>query len=419
MWVLVITVLALLAGVLWPADSNKYALAEAFLAVRDLMYEALKARYTLEAGSIWEANEMRILIRGHYPALFRSMCKSANVHTIGNDAARTIRSLDGGHALLRGTAGTGTSAFMFVMFIEFLKMLRAPATEEAVEVDGVVVFNPAVASIKIQWDGVYGGKPIVLGDALDTHCRVCLFDAGNDEPVERLPASQGQGYFLATASATEHYQAWDSKQLNLRRQYSVLWSVAELLRLIDVLGLSGELSEDQVHDRYAVVGGIPRLILERAASKLLETVKDRVQGITRKMVRMAIKNDAHSRQGLLRTGTGTTSFSMFAMDVKAEGDFDDVQVCHPAPRVKCGIGTRYSVADLHTLAGEVPLAYSRNRVLCAIVTRDVVGSGSRPSGGSEDRSRPHPQRFVRELRSVQVISRRLPRPNNGACARGA
>ena len=147
---LVITVLALLAGVLWPADSNKYALAEAFLAVRDLTYEALKARYTLEAGSIWEANEMRILIRGHYPALFRSMCKSANVHTIGNDAARTIRSLDGGHALLRGTAGTGTSAFMFVMFIEFLKMLRAPANKGVVEVDGVVVFNPAVASIRIQ-----------------------------------------------------------------------------------------------------------------------------------------------------------------------------------------------------------------------------------------------------------------------------
>ena len=322
--------------------------------------------------------------------------------------------------LLRGTAGTGKSTFMFVMFIEFLKMLRAPAHDGVVKIDGVVVFNPAVASILIQWDGVYGGQPIVLGESQDHHRRVCLFDAGNDEPVKRLPAPQGQGYFLATASANpEHYQAWDSKQVNLRRQYSVLWSVAELLRLIDVLGLSGELSEDQVHDRYAVVGGIPRLVLERAASKLLETVKDRVQGITRKMIRMAIKNDAHSRQGLLRTGTGTTSFSMFAMDVKAEGDFDDVQVCHPAPRVKCGIGTRYSVADLHTLAGEVPLAYSRNRVLCAIVTRDVVGSGSRPSGGSEDRSRPHPQRFVRELRSVQVISRRLPRPNNGACARGA
>ena len=409
----------MLGGLLGPALSNKHRLVSAFLDVRNLTYEQLTARFTLKADSVWDAGEKRIMIRDHYPALFRSMCKNANVHTIGDDTLWNTGSFAGGHALLRGTAGTGKSAFMFVMFIEFLKMLRAPADDGVVKVGGVVVFNPAVASILIQWDGVYGGQPIILGESHDHHRRVVLFDAGNDEPVERLPASQGQGYFLATASATEHYQAWDSKQVNLRRQYSVLWSVAELLRLIDVLGLSGKISEDQVHDRYAVVGGIPRLILERAASKLLETVKDRVQGITRKMVRMAIKNDACSREGLVRTGSGTTSFSMFAMDVKAEGDFDDVQVCHPAPRVKCGIGTRYSVADLHTLAGEVPLACSRNRVLCAIVTRDVVGSGSRPSGGSEDRSRPHPQRFVRELRSVQVISRRLPRPNNGACARGA
>ena len=193
MWVLVITVLALLAGVLWPADSNKYALAEAFLAVRDLMYEALKARYTLEAGSVWEANEMRILIRGHYPALFRSMCKSANVHTIGNDAARTIRSLVGGHALLRGTAGTGTSAFMFVMFIEFLKMYSARPNQKAVTVDGVVVFNPAVASILIQWEGVYGGNAILLREgkeSVDPRRLVHLFDAGQNKPVRRLQAGR-------------------------------------------------------------------------------------------------------------------------------------------------------------------------------------------------------------------------------------
>ena len=382
MWVLVITVLALLAGVLWPADSNKYALVEAFLAVRDLTYEALKARYTLEAGSIWEANEMRILIRGHYPALFRSMCKSANVHTIGNDAARTIRSLDGGHALLRGTAGTGTSAFMFVMFIEFLKMLRAPATEEAVEVDGVVVFNPAVASIKIQWDGVYGGKPIVLGETLETRCRVCLFDAGDDVLVRQLPGSQGEGYFLATSSANpEHYKAWDSKQ-NLKRQFSVLWSVEELVELIKALKLQGQISEEQLHDRYAVVGGVPRLIIQRDASELLKLVKARVKEITIDMVRTMIQDRVWSREGLLHSGTGTQSISMFAMDVKAESDFDDVQVCHLAPLVKCGSCTRYSVAGLYTLAGEVPHGNGQNRVFCASFSQDGVGRGIRAIGGN-------------------------------------
>ena len=44
----------------------------------------------------------------------------------------------------------------------------------------------------------------------------------------------------------------------------------------------------------------------------------------------------------MRTGTGTQSFSLFAMDVKAEGDFDDVRVCHWAPLVSGGIAIRVS-----------------------------------------------------------------------------
>ena len=266
MWVLVITVVALLGGLLGPAQSSKQRLVQAFLAVQDLTYEELTTRYTLEARSVWTVGEKRIMIRDHYPALFRSMCKNANVHTIGDDTAWNIGAFTGGHALLRGTAGTGNSAFMFVMFIEFLKMLRAPASDGVVKVDGVVVFNPAVCSIKIQWDGVYGGHPIVLGESRDHHRRVILLDAGNDVLVRELPGSQGEGYFLATSSANpEHYQAWDSKQLNLRRQYSVLWSVEELLELIGVLGIADQISEDQVHDRYSVVGGVPRLILARDA----------------------------------------------------------------------------------------------------------------------------------------------------------
>ena len=58
-----------------------------------------------------------------------------------------------------------------------------------------------------------------------------------------------------------------------------------------------------------------------------------------------IENDAYSREGLLHTGSG---FSMFAMDVKAEGDFDDVKVCNQAPLVNSGSGTRYSALGLYT-----------------------------------------------------------------------
>jgi len=320
------------------------------MAVQALTCEQLRARYTLEAGEVWTADNMRIMIRDHYPALFRSMCKNANVNTIGDNTV-WAEYYDGGHALLRGTAGTGKSVFMFIMFVEFLKMLRAPPTEGVVDVDGVVVFNPAVSSIAIQWDGIYGGHPIVFrhgDDSMDYRRRVHLFDAGADKPVLRLPASQGEGYFLATASANPiHYRAWDSKQVGMKRQYSVLWSVEELVLLVKHLGKGNSISRQQVYDRYAVVGGVPRLILRQDARHLLATVRYRVASITMDMVRTVIGTCEANPEDLLHTGSEKDAFSMFAMDVKAEGDFDDVKVCY-RPLVNSGSGTRYSALGLYT-----------------------------------------------------------------------
>ena len=266
---------ALLDGLLGPDDSTKLILAEAFVDVRALTYKELRGRFILEAGQVWTAGGMRIMIRDHYPALFRSMCKNANVGTIGDNTAWAKR-FNGGHALLRGTAGTGKSVFMFVMFIEFLKMLRAPPTEEVAEVDGVVVFNPAVGSIRIQWNGVYGGNPIVLGESPDYRRRVHLFDAGDDPPVRELPGSEGEGYFLATASADPiHYRAWDSKQPQMKRQYSVPWSMEELQALIKLNCDTVNISEEQLGKRSAVVGGVPSLILNTDAARLLAVVRER------------------------------------------------------------------------------------------------------------------------------------------------
>ena len=56
MWVLVITVVALLGGLFGPAQSSKQRLVQAFLAVQDLTYEELTTRYTLEARSVWSAS---------------------------------------------------------------------------------------------------------------------------------------------------------------------------------------------------------------------------------------------------------------------------------------------------------------------------------------------------------------------------
>ena len=213
-------------------------------------------------------------------------------------------------------------------------MFRAPPTEDVVESDGVVVFNPAVASILIQWDGVYGGHPIILGESVDYRRRVHLFDAGQDPPVHKLPHPQGQGYFLATASANPtHYKAWDSKQPQMKRPYSVLWSMEELRKLITLQGDTVNISEEQLRKRYDVVGGVPRLILNTGADHLLAAVRKRAGSTAIDMLRTVVLNDPTTREVLLHTGTGTQSFSLFAMDVKAEGDFDDVWVCHRALRV--------------------------------------------------------------------------------------
>ena len=314
-------------GLSRPAGSRQFQLVRALTAVQGLTYEELQAQYTFEAGQVWTAGKKRIMIRDHYPALFRSMCKNANVHTIGDQTEVA----NGGHALLRGTAGTGKSSFMFVMFIEFLKMLRASPAEELVAVDGVVVFNPAVSSIVIQWDGICGGNEVLFDNGSDddddvwAERRVHLYDAGTDAAVQRLPGSQGDGYFLATSPVhPTHYEAWDSKQLGLTKQYSVLWSVEELVRLIEVLGMETTISKQDVYDRYAVAGGVPRLILSRDATQLLRTVRSMVARITLDMVRMVIGDGNVNREDLLYTDD--SGVPMFALDVKAEGDFDEAKV---------------------------------------------------------------------------------------------
>ena len=343
----------LLGGLLGPDTSSRLDLVEALVEVRDLTYEELKDRYTFKAGEVWTAGGgyVRIMIRDHYPALFRSMCKNANVDTIGHDTP-WAGPFHCGHALLRGTAGTGKTAFMFVMFIEFLKMLRASPREEVVKADGVVVFNPAVAGIVIQWDGVYGGNHIVFGDPLDFRCCVRLFDAGSDPPVQRLPGSRGGGYYLATSCGDpKHYKDWDSKARGLKRQYSVLWSVKELLQLVEHLGFADEISAQQVHDRYAVVGGVPRLILGHSACQLLTRVRSRVAAITMDMARAVMRNDVGKWEALMRADSAANALHMFAMDVKAGGDFDDVRVCNR--------GAASEVLNWHSILSAGPLGTCR------------------------------------------------------------
>ena len=277
---------------------------------------ALADAFPFEAGAEWQVGPIRILIRDHFPALFRSMCRKANVQKMGTNVAQ------GGHALLRGTPGTGKTYFMLVMFIQFLKMMRAASTvrEEA--------FTGAVTSIRIKWDQLDGVD--ILFDASQDYSwqytkvhRINLYDAG--ETMVELPHAKGDGFYLATAASDpRHYTAWDSKAW-VAKQYSVLWSPSELLHLAEWEGIS----KDELGDRFEVVGGVPRMILSHTAPTLRRLVRERLAGVTIPQVRAIIgrlARGSYAVKDMLHAVGDNLSFSLFALDVEANDDFDNVQV---------------------------------------------------------------------------------------------
>ena len=283
---------------------------------------ALTKAFPFEAGAVWQVGKIRILIRDHFPALFRSMCRKANVQNMG------VRDAEGGHALLRGTAGTGKTYFMLVMFIQFLKMMRAAST---VRKDSEhQVFTGAVTSILLKWDLVNGGQAILFdaspspdsGHHSRVH-RIHLYDAGTN--LLQLPDAQGDGFYLATASADPRsYKAWDSKAC-VDKQYSVLWSPSELLHLAEWEGIS----KDELGDRFEVVGGVPRMILSHTAPTLRRLVRERLAGVTIPQVRAIIgrlARGSYAVKDMLHAVGDNLSFSLFALDVEANDDFDNVQV---------------------------------------------------------------------------------------------
>ena len=320
-------------------EARNFHLLTALEQLSSMKSAALADAFPFEAGAEWQVGPIRILIRDHFPALFHSMCRKANVQNMGVDVAR------GGHALLRGTPGTGKTYFMLVMFIQFLKMMRAASTvrEEA--------FTGAVTSIRIKWDQLNGGTGIVF-DASQDHSsqytkvhRVHLYDAGTT--MVKLPGAQGDGFFLATASTADrrHYTAWDSKAF-VAKQYSVLWSPSELLRV----GTWRGIANDELADRFAIVGGVPRLVLSYTTEQLQDMVKKRLAKVSMSQVLAVIDSPHRNKylyvEDILHSVDGPQSFSLFALTVEPEGDFDHLRVlCHG-----CALGCWQEMSS-HTCVG--------------------------------------------------------------------
>ena len=163
------------------------------------------------------------------------------------------------------------------------------------------------------------------------------------------------------------------------------------------------ISEEQLRKRYDVVGGVPRLILEADAAHLITAVEARARSITIDMVRTVRRNDCEKGEAFLRAGTGTQSFSLFAMDVKAEGDFDDVRVCHRAPFVNGGSAIRFSALTSTHLQLKFLTPFVEGIINKSLSRHNVGGNvGNRDIRFGQGWSRPQPQRRVRESGCAQV-----------------
>jgi len=110
------------------------------------------------------------------------------------------------------------------------------------------------------------------------------------------------------------------------KQYSVLWSPSELLRV----GTWRGIAKDELADRFAIVGGVPRLVLSSTTQQLRDMVKKRLAAVSMPQVRTIINSPHRNKDSpddMLRSVVGEQhSFSLFALAVEPVGDFDRAQV---------------------------------------------------------------------------------------------
>ena len=302
---------------------------------------ALCFQYPLESGKVWTlpVSKRQIIVRKHHKRLFQLMCHDMKLGDVG------IKQPSQSKALLAGSPGTGKSMFMWIAAISFMKMmkadplakwatgeLRAPKrTTKLKQLRGkkhldVVVFNPCVTSICLQWSSMAGGKPVWLGDKRPSlFTTVHLYDAGVH--LKELPGTRSQLFALATSSANPtHYEEWVAKDSVVPR-YSMAWTAEEMAELAGLRGIR----DVDWRGQFEMIGGNPRAVFELSTDALATKVRDDVSGLRESDVRNVYQMVRRDADQMLRShpGKGTPAFSVLylrpAHEVDPEDGFGDYQ----------------------------------------------------------------------------------------------
>ena len=309
---------------------------------------ALCFQYPLESGKVWTlpVSKRQIMIRKHHKRLFQLMCHDMKLGDIG------IKQPSQSKALLAGSPGTGKSMFMWIAAISFMKMmkadrwakwstgeLRAPKlTTKLKQLRGkkhldVVVFNPCVTSICLQWSSMAGGKPVWLGDKRPSlFTTVHLYDAGVH--LKELPGTRSQLFALATSSANPtHYEEWVAKDSVVPR-YSIAWTAEEMAELAGLRGIR----DVDWRGQFEMIGGNPRAVFELSTDALATKVKDLVSGLRESDFRSI---DWMMRFDTVRPAVGASAFSVLhlrpAHKVDPEDGFGDYRAYTVRPNKRAEI----------------------------------------------------------------------------------
>ena len=246
----------------------------------------LREKYIFKSGEVWRlpASGRKILIRQYDERLFALICHDMNLERVGFKSPSPQCK-----ALLAGTPGTGTSTFMWVAMITFIKMVKADPSVESVRLVDlqqrtsrtklmVAVFNPHVSGLRIRCNDVARAEMVYIGHDLRMGCKrtVRLFDAGPN--LTPLPCAQTGTFVFATSSADpNHYERWMRKDA-IQPRFFMPWTWGEIQALARVVGRP----ELECLAQFEMIGGNPRGVFHISKDGLSQAIGEHMTGLAKR-----------------------------------------------------------------------------------------------------------------------------------------
>ena len=256
------------------------------LSLSQMSLVELREKYIFKSGEVWRlpASGRKILIRQYDERLFALICHDMNLERVGFKSPSPQCK-----ALLAGTPGTGTSTFMWVAMITFIKMVKADPSVESVRLVDlqqrtsrtklmVAVFNPHVSGLRIRCNDVARAEMVYIGHDLRMGCKrtVRLFDAGPN--LTPLPCVQTGTFVFATSSADpNHYERWMTKDA-IQPRFFMPWTWGEIQALARVVGRP----ELECLPQFEMIGGNPRGVFHISKDGLSQAIGEHMTGLAKR-----------------------------------------------------------------------------------------------------------------------------------------